>query len=100
MPTYLALRADRPFTAVSSGFVGTASDGLSQLDSTHALAPLYTDATNGNVEQTAQLDVGHGREFTLALGFGTTQSECGADGERHRRALVSGFPDLVRRAVG
>ena len=28
VPTYLALRADHPFAAVSSGFVGTASDGL------------------------------------------------------------------------
>ncbi len=74
VPTYLALRANRPFTAVSSGFVGTASDGLNELDSTHTLAPLYTDATNGNVEQTAQIDVSHGREFTLALGFGTTQA--------------------------
>jgi glucan 1,4-alpha-glucosidase len=74
VPTYLALRADRPFTAVSSGFVGTASDGLTELDSSHTLSPLYTDATSGNVEQTAQIDVGRGREFTLALGFGTTQA--------------------------
>src|SRR5689334_3479712 len=31
VPSFLALRADRPFATVSSGFVGTASDGLSQL---------------------------------------------------------------------
>ncbi len=74
VPTYLALRADRPFAAVSSGFVGTPSDGLAQLDTAHALAPLYTDATNGNVEQTARIDVGRGGAFTLALGFGTTQA--------------------------
>jgi glucan 1,4-alpha-glucosidase len=74
VPTYLALRADRPFSAVSSGFVGTASDGLTQLDSSHALAPLYTDATDGNVEQSAQINVGRDRAFTLALGFGTTQA--------------------------
>jgi glucan 1,4-alpha-glucosidase len=74
VPTYLALRADRAFPAVSSGFVGTASDGLTQLDASHALSSLYTDATNGNVEQTAQIDRGRGNQFTLALGFGTTQA--------------------------
>jgi glucan 1,4-alpha-glucosidase len=74
VPTYLALRADRPFAAVSSGFVGTPSDGLTELDGSHALAPRYTNATNGNIEQTAQIDVSRGREFTLALGFGTTQA--------------------------
>jgi glucan 1,4-alpha-glucosidase len=75
VPTYLALRADHPFAAVSSGFVGTASDGLVQLDSTHSLTPQYTDATNGNVEQTAQIDISHSGDFTLALGFGTTQAQ-------------------------
>ncbi len=73
VPSFLALRATTPFNAVSSGFVGTPSDGLVQLDSTHALSPTYTDATGGNVEQTAQLRFGH--DFTLALGFGTTQHE-------------------------
>jgi glucan 1,4-alpha-glucosidase len=75
VPTYLALRADRAFPSVSSGFVGTASDGLAELDATHTLAPTYTDATNGNVEQTAQIALGNNRAFTLALGFGTTQSQ-------------------------
>src|SRR6478752_9187549 len=35
VPSYLALRADRAFTEVSSGFIGTPSDGLTQLDATH-----------------------------------------------------------------
>jgi glucoamylase len=74
VPTYLALRADRPFKAVSSGFVGTPSDGLTELDSTHALSPTYTDATNGNVEQTAQVNLNLLNTTTIALGFGTTQS--------------------------
>src|SRR5262249_39983297 len=33
VPSFLALRADQPFGVVSSGFVGTPSDGLAQLDS-------------------------------------------------------------------
>ena len=54
----------------SSGFVGTASDGLAQLDNDHRLATTYANATQGNVVQTAQLDVRGGRPATLALGFG------------------------------
>ncbi len=74
VPSYLALQADRQFTAVSSGFVGTASDGLRQLDTTHALGPVTTDATGGNVEQTAALQRGNDGTVTLALGFGSSQA--------------------------
>ncbi len=35
VPSFLALRADQPFGVVSSGFVGSPSDGLVQLDSAH-----------------------------------------------------------------
>jgi glucoamylase len=65
VPTALALRADRPFTAASAGFAGTASDSLS--------SP-YDSATDGNVVMTAGLDVRHG-PVTLALGFGRTTAE-------------------------
>ena len=34
-PVYAALRADRPFLTASSGYAGTASDGLAQLDADH-----------------------------------------------------------------
>ena len=73
VPSYLALQADQPFGQVSSGFVGTDSDGLSQLDTSHALTPTDT-ATGGNVEQTAEIDPGNGT-FDLAIGFGTTQAQ-------------------------
>jgi glucan 1,4-alpha-glucosidase len=74
VPSYLALRASRPFGAVSSGFVGTASDGLVQLDAAHALAPVFDTATGGNVEQTAAVALDESGTVTLALGFGTTQT--------------------------
>ena len=64
-----ALVADHPFLAASSGFVGTPSDGLNQLDTHHALVNDYQSATNGNVVQTALLNTTPGRAFTLALGF-------------------------------
>ena len=65
-----ALAANRPFLAGSSGFVGTPSDGLEQLDATHRLAHAYRSATGGNVVQTAEVDAKPGQPFTLALGFG------------------------------
>jgi glucan 1,4-alpha-glucosidase len=71
VPSFLALRGH--FSAVSSGFVGTPSDGLTQLDSAYALMPSRT-AMAGNVEQTAGVVRAPDDEFTLALGFGTTQS--------------------------
>jgi glucoamylase len=74
VPVYSALDASRPFIQVSNGFVGQPSDGLVQLDSAHGLTTLNTQATNGNLVQTAQIDLAHGDSVTLALGFGTTQS--------------------------
>jgi hypothetical protein len=65
-----AVLASRPFKAGSSGFAGTPSDGLSQLDAHHRLVNQYQTATNGNVVQTAEVDTAPGRPFTLALGFG------------------------------
>ena len=64
-----ALLANHPFLAESSGFVGSTDDGLSQLDAHHRLVDDYRSATNGNVVQTARVDMTPGRPFTLALGF-------------------------------
>jgi glucoamylase len=72
-PVYAALRGDRPFTQASSGFAGSASDGLSLLDKSHELTTTYATATQGNVVQTARVDARPGRPFQLALGFGSTQ---------------------------
>ncbi|HEX3689290.1 MAG TPA: glycoside hydrolase family 15 protein [Solirubrobacteraceae bacterium] len=74
VPVYGALAADHPYSGSSSGFVGTASDGLTQLDAQHQLGPTYRDADNGNVEQTAQIDPAHQRSFTLTLGYGQTET--------------------------
>jgi glucoamylase len=98
-PVYAALRADRPFTQASSGFAGTASDGLTQLDANHALAQTYPTATQGNVVQTAKVDARAGRSFQLALGFGNTQqtavttagSSAGASFERLYRDYRKGW---------
>ena len=87
-PVYSALAASRPFQQVTNGFVGAPSDGLVQLDATHSLTALHTDAASGNLVQTVQVDLrrqanafggqanafGGQGEFTLALGFGATQA--------------------------
>lgn len=75
VPVFSALDASRPFLQVSNGFVGAASDGLTQLDSSHALTSIFAEADNGNIEQTVQLDLSHGGDIVLDLGFGTTQAQ-------------------------
>ncbi len=74
VPVYSALDASRPFVQVSNGFAGESSDGLVQLDNAHKLTAIYAGAQDGNLVQTAQVDLSHGGNLTLALGFGTTQS--------------------------
>lgn len=89
VPSYLALRADKTFTAASSGFVGTPSDGLAQLDTSHTLTPGYDNATGGNVVQTAAIALGRDSSATLALGFGTS-----------RAAALSTAAATVRTPIG
>lgn len=74
-PVYSALDAPRAFLQVSNGFVGAPSDGLTQLDQSHALTDLSVEADNGNVEQTTQVDLGHNGDFELTLGFGENQAQ-------------------------
>jgi glucoamylase len=76
-PVFAAL--DGPLGQVESGFAGGASDGLTQLDASHALTASTTDALNGNVVQTAALVPGY--VFNLALGFGSTQAGAVATAE-------------------
>ena len=77
-PIYAALAASTPFAAVQTGFAGTSSDGLTELDSSGALTPAAPDADNGNVVQTVKLALSGGPgqaggSVTVALGFGGTE---------------------------
>jgi glucoamylase len=79
-PVYLAL--DAPFTSeITNGFAGSASDGLVELDASHALTTSYAAANNGNVVQTARVAGDKTIQFTAALGFGSTQSAAVASAE-------------------
>src|SRR5215218_6357348 len=70
-PIHAAL--DGPFDEASSGFVGSTSDGLLQLDASHELTATHDEAVHGNVVQTARVVAG--RETVLALGFGASSEE-------------------------
>ncbi|HEX3802590.1 MAG TPA: glucodextranase DOMON-like domain-containing protein [Solirubrobacteraceae bacterium] len=76
VPTYMALESSSEFSSESVGYAGTASDGLTMLDSRHALTP-YGSASDGHVTFTAELPTQvEGRQgANLALGFGTTQAK-------------------------
>jgi glucoamylase len=91
-----ALAANRRFERASSGFVGTPSDGLTQLDTYHWLRNVYTSATDGNVVQTAQIN-DPTRPFTLALGFAPSAKEAVGTAERSAttpyRATLKAYVD-------
>jgi glucoamylase len=70
-PIYAALAAGSRFGAVETGYAGSASDGLTELDSSGSLTTTAPDADNGNVVQTVKLGTGGGA-WTVALGFGTS----------------------------
>jgi glucoamylase len=81
-----AVLASRPFLAATSGFAGTPSDGLAQLDAHRKLVSQYRTASDGNVTQTAEVNTTPGQPFTLALGFGADA----ATAIRVARASASG----------
>src|SRR4030088_789107 len=80
-PVFAAL--DGPIDQAASGFVGTPSDGLSQLDASHALTHLSSDAVNGNVVQTGRVDLSNNQNgsIMLTLGFGADQASAVASAE-------------------
>jgi glucoamylase len=85
VPTYMALDASVSSPAASVGYAGTASDGLSQLDSTHSLTT-YDSAPDGHITATEDVTPQPGKPVTLALGFGRTQAQAitTAGGSLHR----------------
>jgi len=66
---WLALGANVPFLKCSCGFVG-ASDGWTDLNNNYKMDWEYSEALDGNIALTAQIDLSRGPEFTLGLAFG------------------------------
>jgi glucoamylase len=73
VPTYMALESSDGFTAAGVGYAGSASDGLTTLDASHALIP-YSSAPDGHVTLTAAVALPRDRTVNLALGFGKTET--------------------------
>jgi glucan 1,4-alpha-glucosidase len=93
VPVYSALDASTPFTQISNGFAGQQSDGLVQLDASHSLTSSYSQATNGNLVQTAQANISKGGMFTLSLGFGTSRAASVSAAEA---SLATNFSQLQK----
>jgi glucoamylase len=74
VPTYMALESSSGFSSASVGYAGTASDGLTMLDTAHSLTP-FSSAPDGHVTLTAEIPTQSQRSFTLALGFGETEKQ-------------------------
>ena len=93
VPVHSALDASRPFLEVSNGFAGQASDGLTQLDADRRLTERFAQAAQGNLVQTARIDLGRDRSFELALGFGESR---GAAVDTARSSLGGRFTSIER----
>ena len=89
-----ALAASAGFTQTTTGYVGSSSDGSTQLASSHALTSTYSSApTAGHLVQVAQIPVAASGSttFTLALGFDASQSAAVSDAAA---SLAAGFSSL------
>ncbi len=91
----LALMCDVGWTAASAGYVGV-SDGWRQVRKAGFLTDLYTEARDGNIALTAEVQLGEHRrdgdpavsEFVVALAFGGGPAEAA---QRARMTLSSQF---------
>src|SRR3954451_21752288 len=93
VPVHSALDADTGFLEVSNGFAGRPSDGLTQLDAGHRLTSRFAEAANGNLVQTARVDLPRGGDFELALGLADTEAGAVTNA---RASLEDRFKDLSR----
>jgi glucan 1,4-alpha-glucosidase len=93
IPVHSALDVDGGLQQATNGFAGSASDGLVQLDASHALTALHDSAIHGNLVQTARVPLDKHGEFTLALGYGDTQASAVS---ATQRSLQHGFDDARR----
>ena len=97
----LALACDAGWRATSSGYVGV-NDGWHQVKNAGELTERYTEARNGNVALTGEIDLASARrtrheddsvEVVLALAFGGGPAEAA---QRARMTLASRFAGIER----
>ncbi len=86
--TSLALACSTPFKKMSCGYVGV-SDGWQDINANKKMTWTYSNAPNGNIALTAELDLTTGdSECVTALAFARTPEEAGL---RARSALLRDF---------
>ncbi len=106
-PVFVAVDASTHLAQVTNGFAGAGSDGLTQLDASHALTQTYDAAAGGNLVQTARVNLPADGSVTLALGFGTRQADALAAAEgtlgtpfgRLRKGYLDGWQAYDARLV-
>jgi glucoamylase len=92
----MALATSVPFKAAGAGFVGR-NDGLTDLQQHQQLTWTYTEALQGNVAVTAEIDwAASGGEFTLVLACGGRPAEAG---QQARAGLLQRFEEVRRKYV-
>ncbi|WP_412539257.1 glycoside hydrolase family 15 protein [Longispora sp. K20-0274] len=88
-PVASALAASTGFTALTSGYSGTSSDGYVDLRADNTLTSTYdTASTPGNLVQLGRVPVGADTTFTLALAFGPDRAAASAAASG---SLATGF---------
>ncbi|GGF29859.1 glycoside hydrolase family 15 protein [Subtercola lobariae] len=93
-----ALTSSLQFTTTTSGYSGDATDGFSQLTTSHKLTGVYDSATTpGNIVQTAEVPVGRDTTFMLSLGFGASTAEAQLNSNA---SILAGFTDRETAYVG
>jgi glucoamylase len=93
VPVHSALDVTGGLSQATNGFAGKASDGLVQLDASHALAATNESASQGNLVQVGRVPLGDDGRFALALGYGDTQAGAVAAAQR---SLHDGFDSAER----
>ncbi len=92
----LALACSSPFLARSVGYAGT-SDGWQDLSAHGELAWRYNKAPDGNIALTSEIDLRpDGREFVLAVGFGSTPAEAAQVARLSACTAVRASPRTLR----
>ena len=91
----LALACNAKWVKRSVGFVGS-SDGWKDLHSHKKMEWEYTQADNGNIALTAEIDINDNTEFILALSFGRNVSEAA---NHARSSLLDGFNNLKKEYI-
>jgi glucoamylase len=92
----LALACSNPFKRMSCGYVGV-SDGWQDVSANKKMTWEYSNANNGNIALTGELDVAASDgEWVTAIAFGRTPEEAG---QQARNALLRDFDRVQQQFV-